>query len=76
MAVADFVEWIKQLSQQWLVAVRLWLRSWLNRMLKSADSQDEEAPSKPLLSFCMTRTYKVPGFYLFIQVVSWKKQLK
>ena len=49
MALAGIIEWLTQLSREWLANIHNLIRAWIARAttaLKGADNTDEETPGK------------------------------
>ena len=57
MALAGVIEWLTELSREWLANIHHWVRAWIARAttaLKGVDAKDEETPGKSLLDLNQT----------------------
>ena len=57
MALAGIIEWLTELSREWLANIHHWVRAWVARAttaLKGVDAKDEETPGKSLLDLNQT----------------------
>ena len=57
MAQAGIIEWLTELSREWLANINHWVRAWIawaTTALKGVDAKDEETPGKSLLDLNQT----------------------